>query len=325
MKTRLLNRRLSALLISLTFALTALSVTGCGQSVEYDDTRPPDEQDAVAQPLNKQVFASAADVKAWRDAGEAIILDTRAVDAFKTGHIKGAFSARGGSEFQTDLGLVNPDVVLLQSEARKLGLRKDKKIVIYGAQAGSGSGAGRLFWTLEYLGHGEVYLYADGYETLLSQLEEEPEAGEVTPPEGDFVVALRPSILAPAEEVRRAAAGEIEAVLIDTRREAEYLGTEDRGDPRQGAIPNAVWYHWENVFDAETKLLRPKAELEAELTQNGLYVPGKLTIPYCQTGVRSGTIYAILRSLGHTNVKNYDGSWVEWSRDATLPIVNHQQ
>ena len=46
-------------------------------------------------------------------------------------------------------------------------------------------------------------------------------------------------------------------------------------------------------------------------------------IPYCQTGVRSTIVYAVFRWLGHNHVKNYDGSWAEWSRDNALPIVDN--
>ena len=44
-------------------------------------------------------------------------------------------------------------------------------------------------------------------------------------------------------------------------------------------------------------------------------------IPYCQTGVRSATVYSVLRWLGHPNPKNYDGSWYEWSRINDYPVA----
>ena len=312
---RRLTSHLSLLLL-LVLALGAMQA--CTESVEYDDTRTEEERTAKAQPLNTQVFASADDLKKWRAEG-AIILDTRGADAFAKGHIKGAYPSKAGKEFQDELGLVFPDLVKLQESARALGLKKDKKVIVYGSAASSSSA--RLFWTLEHLGHGEAYLVVEGYEELLAKLGEEPETGEVTVTPGDFVVALRPEINATAEEVAQVARGEREAILIDTRREAEYLGTEDRGDPRQGYIPRATWYYWENVFDAETKALRPKEELRAEFEREGLLKNDALIIPYCQTGVRSAYVYAVFRWLGHKNVKNYDGSWAEWSRDNELPVA----
>lgn len=313
-------RRLAPL--SLVFALSLGAVSACTESVEYEDTRSQDEQNAKAQPLNAKVFASVSDLKTWRDQG-AVILDTRSAEDYAKGHIKGAFSSKAGKEFQDDLGLVFPDVVQLQEAARSLGLKKDNKIIIYGSAANSGSG--RLFWTLEYLGHGEVYLMPQGYEEILAELEEEAETTTPEVPKGDFVVALRAEIVATATEVRQVATGEREAILIDTRREGEYHGTEDRGDPRQGYIPNATWYYWENVFDAETKALRDKETLRQEFQTLGLLKDEALIIPYCQTGVRSAYVYAVFRWLGHKNVKNYDGSWAEWSRDAGLPVAQYEE
>ena len=42
---------------------------------------------------------------------------------------------------------------------------------------------------------------------------------------------------------------------------------------------------------------------------------------YCQSGVRSAhTTFVLTELLGFTNVKNYDGSWIEWSYHDHLPI-----
>ena len=37
-------------------------------------------------------------------------------------------------------------------------------------------------------------------------------------------------------------------------------------------------------------------------------------IVYCHSGVRSAhTTFVLSQLLGYNNVKNYDGSWIEWS------------
>jgi thiosulfate/3-mercaptopyruvate sulfurtransferase len=30
----------------------------------------------------------------------------------------------------------------------------------------------------------------------------------------------------------------------------------------------------------------------------------------------------VLQALGYSEVKNYDGSWIEWANNQALPIVN---
>lgn len=296
-------------------ALMILLVAGlwaCGEAVTYDDTRDEDEKSTTAQPLNSKVFVNAEELAQLRDEG-ALIIDARKLEDYEAGHLVGAINTQGGKAFQNDLGLVIPDVVAIQETARGLGINKDQKIVVYGKAADTG--ASRLFWTLEYLGHGQVHLAFDGYDALVEKLEETPETAVNTPEKGDFVVALRDEIFASAEEVKAVGDGTLDAILIDTRREGEWHGTEDRGDPRLGYIPGATWYYYENIFVAETQELRPKDELKAEFERLGLYEGADvLVIPYCQTGVRSTFVYAVLRWMGHEKVKNYDGSWVEWSR-----------
>ena len=61
------------------------------------------------------------------------------------------------------------------------------------------------------------------------------------------------------------------------------------------------------------------AELQKLYTEAGV-TPDKEVITYCQSGGRSAQAYFTLRLLGYTNVRNYDGSWQEWSNDESLPL-----
>jgi thiosulfate/3-mercaptopyruvate sulfurtransferase len=307
-----------------TFLLTALlafaGLAGCGSTVEYDDTRPESERNATAQPLNEKVFVDIDDFVTMVEQDGALVLDARKIEDYEAGHIPGAVWANGGKEFQDDMGLIKDDTVALQQTTRELGINLDTPVIIYGE--GVSSRAGRLFWSLEYLGHGNVYLYPNGYESLLEELGAEPSTEAVAPELGDFVVARRDSIRATGDEVLAVVNGEATGVLIDTRRIAEFEGTEDRGDPRQGYIPGATYYYWEDVYTEEGKL-RARDELQEEFSQLGFLEEDVAIIPYCQTGVRSATVYAVLRWLGIDNAKNYDGSWYEWSRANDFPVAEH--
>ena len=298
-------------------AVTCLVMSAAcgGSSVTYEDDRTDEEKTREPAPLNAQVFVEDAEISQWVEAG-ALLIDARPREDYDAGHVPGAVWANGGKEFQDDLGLIKPDIAGLQEAARGIGVNNDQKVIIYGAP--SDKRAGRLFWTLEYLGHGESYLYTPGHEALLAKLGGEATTEE-TDLEGDFIASYREGIRATSEEVRQAAEGELQAILIDTRKLSEYEGTEDRGDPRQGNIPGAIFYYWEDVFD-ENGDLRPKAELQAEFQEKGLLSDDAIVIPYCQTGVRSAYVYAVLRWLGQDNAKNYDGSWAEWSRLEDYPI-----
>ena len=48
---------------------------------------------------------------------------------------------------------------------------------------------------------------------------------------------------------------------------------------------------------------------------------GKETIAYCRIGERSShTWFVLTQLLGHSNVRNYDGSWTEWGSIVGAPI-----
>ena len=43
-------------------------------------------------------------------------------------------------------------------------------------------------------------------------------------------------------------------------------------------------------------------------------------VTYCTGGVRSAFVQAVLVHYGYSNVRNYDGSWWEWSQEESLPV-----
>ena len=48
--------------------------------------------------------------------------------------------------------------------------------------------------------------------------------------------------------------------------------------------------------------------------------PDSEIAPYCHRGARSASTYYALRRAGLKKVRNYIGSWHEWSSRADLPI-----
>ena len=60
--------------------------------------------------------------------------------------------------------------------------------------------------------------------------------------------------------------------------------------------------------------------LDALYKEKG-YDDEKATIAYCRIGERSSHTWFVLQELlGQTNVKNYDGSWVEYGSLVGVPI-----
>jgi thiosulfate/3-mercaptopyruvate sulfurtransferase len=73
-------------------------------------------------------------------------------------------------------------------------------------------------------------------------------------------------------------------------------------------IPGAVFW---NIFKSFNEL--------KNIYHNEGITADKEVFPYCAIGGRSGYTWFVLKYLlGYPNVRNYDGSWNEWSR---LPDV----
>ena len=54
------------------------------------------------------------------------------------------------------------------------------------------------------------------------------------------------------------------------------------------------------------------------LAKKGIRADQEIVV-YCTGGVRSGMAYYAFRSMGYS-VRNYDGSWWDWSSQTKLPI-----
>ena len=113
-----------------------------------------------------------------------------------------------------------------------------------------------------------------------------------------------------------------EAILIDTRTTDEYSGEKlKKGAQKAGRIPSAFHIDWaEAIHFSGDKRFKSMQELE---NIYGHIIPSTEApcILYCHTGMRSAhTTFVLTQLLGYSNVKNYDGSWTEWSHFNNLPL-----
>ena len=106
-------------------------------------------------------------------------------------------------------------------------------------------------------------------------------------------------------------------VVIDVRTPEEYNGESRLPNAfGSGRIKGAVNVNRELIFDSDGELL-PRDEI-AELYE---FIDGRKAIVYCHGGTRSAFIWSILTDLGF-DVLNYSGSWVDWSRAASIADGN---
>ena len=266
-----------------------------------------------------QVFLSPEEAARLIDAGAAVV-DARATRRWWAGHIPGSgpvdwWSIREGRRIRE--GRLTSDTAQLKEALEAAGVRGDAPVVVTGRGARGWGEEGRLFWTLEYLGHPQVYVM-DGGMPAWEAAGLPTERGWRRPEPGNFQPSTAPALRADTDRVQRAAASG-DAVIWDTRSRKEFLGATPAGERRGGHIPGARGLYYRELTDAAGRLL-PREALEQALIGAGIPLDQPV-ITLCTGGVRAGFAYAALRELGHPAASVYDASMWAWSAAPDLPLT----
>ena len=181
-------------------------------------------------------------------------------------------------------------------------------------ESGFGMRAARVAWMLEYAGARKVLLLEGGFRAW--QKSRYPTDAKLTQPDPKtFKIHPVASLLATAGQVQ----SNRRSAILDVRSEGEFNGTEGREcDKRRGRIPRSRWMEWTNFHDG--KRFKTASEMRSLLKDKGLS-KGREIVTYCHRGARAASAFYALRSLGYRNVRNYIGSWHEWSARKNLPVV----
>lgn len=247
------------------------------------------------------------------------VLDVRAPDEYRAGHIPGAVNLPVEKLFVQDkeMRFVAP-VARVQQVLKQAGVGNTSRVVVY--DSGKFVPSTRAFWVLEVYGHSRVAVLDGGLGGWVKsghKISDQP----VAPAPGEFVPTVTPDRLA-TKLLTRLALNRSDTVIIDARPKPEYLGEVSRA-ARYGHIPSAISLPGMEQFnvDGDIRYLKPAGELKGLFRGVG---PGKKVITYCNNGLMSASTYFVLRRLGY-DVSNYDGSWLEWGNDLALPIEEPQK
>lgn len=194
------------------------------------------------------------------------------------------------------------------------GLSSDKTIVVY--DEGSGKYSGRMYWILKYLGVQNVKVL-DGNLKAWKAARKPITGTPTTVKPAIFNAKTVSSELATIADVQKASESK-SAILVDVRAADEFAGTA-ASEIRKGHIPGAVNIDFASLMN-DKGLLKSKDELTTIFTSKGV-TPDKSIILYCETSVRAGIVYMALKSaLGYTNIKVYDGAYIEWQANASNKV-----
>jgi thiosulfate/3-mercaptopyruvate sulfurtransferase len=241
--------------------------------------------------------------------------------AYEGGHIAGAVRLDWKTELQDQ---VKRDFVDAQQFSKLLsdkGIGNDDTVILYGGN--NNWFAAYAYWYFKLYGHQDVKLLDGGRKKW--ELDGRPLVKDVPDRASTSYTAQSPDndIRAFRDEVI-AAIGDKN--LVDVRSPDEFSGKilapahlPQEQSQRAGHIPSAINVPWSKAAneDGTFKSDDALAALYAEAGLDG----SKETIAYCRIGERSSHTWFVLRELlGHTNVKNYDGSWTEYGSLVGVPI-----
>ena len=287
---------------------------------------PPDQPVTPPAPgsgdrdFGRRLFVSVQQAAALH-AGGATVLDARA-SGFWSGHVPGAQAVnwRDFVDGWGRVGRVHPSPEHMAKGLSALGVEDGHPVLVYGdAQKGYGE-EGRIAWLLVYLGHPQVHILDGGIAAWRAGGQPLVRGFAGRPARvGPLHVHVQPSVRADKGQVVAANKGTMPPQIVDVRSLGEWRGATPYFEARGGHIPGAVHLDWLQLLD-ENGHLREASFLRHALSAIGLSDPNREIIVYCTGGVRSAFAWAVLRQLGYTHVRNYDGSFWEWSADRSLPV-----
>ncbi|PYR11068.1 MAG: hypothetical protein DMG00_10945 [Acidobacteria bacterium] len=208
-----------------------------------------------------------------------------------------------------------PTPAAFQDQMAKLGISDTTRVVVYDERGGIY--AARLWWILNYFGHGNVALMNGGW--IKWKAEHRPESTDATsPPPGRFTAHPQPHWVATADDVAKAI-DTPGTKIIDARTTAEIEGKDLRNIRRGGFVPSSVPIYWEDLLDPQAKTFKSADEIKKLYQDRGI-LPSQEVIAYCQVGMRASVDLFALHLIGYDKLRNYYGAWEEWGNRDDLPI-----
>ncbi|MHB1506702.1 MAG: sulfurtransferase [Cuniculiplasma sp.] len=191
-----------------------------------------------------------------------------------------------------------PDLDKFSKKLADTGLGPGKLAICYDDNL---SGAARLWFLLNYLGHHDAVILNGGFDAWKSGGKLVSKEIPVPKEKGTFRMNIDQKRIVPMETVKKSIG---KAQIIDVREEIRYLGKEEPIDKKAGRIPGAINLPYNELMNGA--FLKPKKELEKILGTVDNHA-----ILYCGSGVTSCIPYAVLKMFGKEPLL-YLGSFSDW-------------
>lgn len=313
-----MNKKLRKIIaVVATVAVMSTFAIGCGEKKVEQGTGTTKEEYKYAS--NDYL----TDIKWLEDnmsKDNVVVLDARKPDDYKKGHIKGAINApwQGFANMTGKSGDKNWGTLLpsdkLAEKFGKLGINKDKTVVVYGNKDAWGED-GRLVWMFKMAGinakmlNGGFDLWSDQKKEVVTDIPTPKETKmELTSLKDDSLNISTDQVKSKLDKAK----------IVDARAEDEFKGATKFGEARGGHLPKAISLPFNKVYNTDGTI-RDNKELEQIFKDAGLNKEDEI-ITYCTKGIRSAHLALIMKMVGYNNVKNYDASFYDWAGDASNPL-----
>ena len=212
-----------------------------------------------------------------------------------------------------------PDMKDLVSWLELQGMISSRQVVVY--DDSFGAMAGRLWWLLKGLGHHAVAVLDGGWQAWMAA--EFPIDRQVPRPEpGSYQAIFDQSCVVSTEQILHNLE-DPQFCLVDVRTSERFNGINEPIDPVAGHIPGSFNRPLtENLdplgfFKTPAELIELYREINAQChPQHQVYM--------CGSGVTACHSLLALSVAGFAMPRIYAGSWSEWIRDPSRPIMMHQ-
>lgn len=248
-----------------------------------------------------------------------VVIDVRPKAKYLLGNVDGSYNL-WRPDMEAKDGRYGEIVGMRASRAEmeevlnKMGVNNDTTLILLG----EGLDEYRLWWILDLYGMDNVKIVDGGFNALKAEGIKVSLGSGAKEKKGDFRFTAKEdkNTLAQLEDVK-AGIKDKNTVIIDARSKEEYDGkVQKKGAFAQGRIPKAIWIEWTEATNKDTTI-KSYNELVELYSAKGV-TPDKDVIAYCQSAAKSShTTFVLKELLGYPNVKNYDGSWIEWSHEVS--------
>jgi thiosulfate/3-mercaptopyruvate sulfurtransferase len=319
-KPRTWAQRGTALLVALLLLLPVLASCSSSKAPAPTITVKPVP---AAQYPHPELLADTSWLAANLDNPDVRIVDLSSLADYERGHIPNAVHVWWQDLVETNN---NTYGMLIDPASRKrvleqAGIGLGMTVVAY--DDAGGRYAARLLWTLMYTDYASGQLLNGGIGAWRT------EGRPTTRAAPRFAPSQLPANHATKEDVLYngndllAHLDDSSLKVVDNRSPDEVRDTWN-DHLLIGRIPGARYVPWErNLGQKGTAIVRDPTEL-AHIYDSESLGHADQVIVYGLTGVDAAYTFWIMRVLGYTNVKLYDGSWAQWGANLpTSPFRTH--